>query len=125
MPAPARRVFLPGRVCRPHAGGRVDDAASVQSVGGIAAGLDAKSAFDRGQPMHRAVVRANRAGLLGIGVLVFINSYLLQSGETTAQLKILKAPFIYGMALLCAFTGLVHLSLMFSEDSEEGEGGVL
>ena len=32
-----------------------------------------------------------------------------QSGETTAQLKLSKAPFIYGMAVLCAFTGLVHL----------------
>lgn len=31
------------------------------------------------------------------------------AGETTAQLKLLKAPFIYGMAVLCAITGLVHL----------------
>ena len=36
----------------------------------------------------------------------------LESGETTAQLKILKAPFIYGMGLLCALTGLVHLLLI-------------
>jgi len=32
-----------------------------------------------------------------------------QSGETTAQLKLLKAPFIYGMSVLCGLTGLVHL----------------
>ena len=64
--------------------------------------------------------------LLGLGwLMVKTGSDFMQTGETTAQLKILKAPFIYGMALLCAFTGLVHLSLMFSEDSEEGEGGVL
>lgn len=31
------------------------------------------------------------------------------SGETTAQLKLLKAPFIYGMSVLCGLTGLVHL----------------
>jgi TRAP-type C4-dicarboxylate transport system permease small subunit len=50
----------------------------------------------------------------------------LASGETTAQLKILKAPFIYGMGLLCGFTGLVHLSLMLKPlDHEETEGGAL
>jgi TRAP-type C4-dicarboxylate transport system permease small subunit len=32
-----------------------------------------------------------------------------QAGETTAQLKLLKAPFIYGMSVLCGLTGLVHL----------------
>jgi TRAP-type transport system small permease protein len=32
-----------------------------------------------------------------------------QSGETTAQLKLLKAPFIYGMSVLCGITGVVHL----------------
>lgn len=31
------------------------------------------------------------------------------TGETTAQLKLLKAPFIYGMSVLCGLTGLVHL----------------
>jgi TRAP-type transport system small permease protein len=32
-----------------------------------------------------------------------------QTGETTAQLKLLKAPFIYGMSVLCGITGVVHL----------------
>lgn len=32
-----------------------------------------------------------------------------ETGETTAQLKLLKAPFIYGMAVLCGLTSLVHL----------------
>ena len=34
----------------------------------------------------------------------------LDSGETTAQLKVSKAPFIYGMAVLCAVTGVLHLA---------------
>lgn len=32
-----------------------------------------------------------------------------QTGETTAQLKLLKAPFIYGMSVLCGISGAVHL----------------
>lgn len=32
-----------------------------------------------------------------------------EAGETTAQLKMRKAPFLYGMAVLCGLTGLVHL----------------
>lgn len=32
-----------------------------------------------------------------------------EAGETTAQLKLSKAPFLYGMSALCGFTGLVHL----------------
>ena len=32
-----------------------------------------------------------------------------EAGETTAQLKLLKAPFIYGMSVLCGLTGMVHL----------------
>ena len=46
------------------------------------------------------------------------------TGETTAQLKIFKAPFIYGMGALCAFTGIVHLGLMTREQDEQ-DGGVL
>ena len=65
------------------------------------------------------------AALLGLGWLMWqTGNDFLQSGETTAQLQILKAPFIYGMGVLCAFTGLVHLTLTFKEQ-EENEGGVL
>lgn len=51
----------------------------------------------------------------------------LQNGETTAQLLILKAPFIYGMGVLCGITGLVHLSLIgkVREERAEGEGVAL
>jgi TRAP-type C4-dicarboxylate transport system permease small subunit len=63
--------------------------------------------------------------LLGLGWLMWqTGADFLQTGETTAQLQILKAPFIYGMGVLCAFTGLIHLTLTFTEQ-EENEGGVL
>lgn len=63
--------------------------------------------------------------LLGLGWLMWrTGGDFRATGETTAQLKILKAPFIYGMGLLCAFTGIIHLSLMF-KDQQDNEGGVL
>ena len=51
----------------------------------------------------------------------------LDSGETTAQLKLLKAPFIYGMAVLCGLTGLVHMVLVGAPPRQltEGEGAAL
>lgn len=65
------------------------------------------------------------AALLGLGWLMWqTGADFLQTGETTAQLQILKAPFIYGMGVLCAFTGFIHLTLTFTEQ-EENEGGVL
>jgi TRAP-type C4-dicarboxylate transport system permease small subunit len=54
-------------------------------------------------------------------------SQFLETGETTAQLQILKAPFLYGMAVLCAATGVVHL-LMIGQaprDRAESEGVAL
>ena len=50
-----------------------------------------------------------------------------QSGETTAQLKFAKAPFIYGMAVLCAVAGLVHLYLMVRPPANlaQGDGAAL
>ena len=49
------------------------------------------------------------------------------NGETTAQLHIAKAPFIYGMAVLCGLTGLVHLYLVTQKPINrlEGEGAAL
>lgn len=48
------------------------------------------------------------------------------TGETTAQLKITKAPFIQGMGVLCGLTGLVHLVKVFwSGDETASEGGTL
>lgn len=67
------------------------------------------------------------AALISLAWLMWKTGHdFLASGETTAQLKILKAPFIYGMGLLCGFTGLVHLSMMLKPlDHEETEGGAL
>jgi TRAP-type transport system small permease protein len=50
-----------------------------------------------------------------------------ENGETTAQLKISKAPFIYGMAIFCAITGLVHavLAAFPGKEAAEGEGAAL
>jgi hypothetical protein len=51
----------------------------------------------------------------------------VESGETTAQLKLLKAPFIYGMSVFCAITALVHIGQIFkpAADLAEGEGVAL
>lgn len=66
--------------------------------------------------------------LLALGWLMWqTGSQFLETGETTAQLKIPKAPFIYGMGLLCGLTGLVHLVQIGSPPAElaEGEGAAL
>lgn len=48
------------------------------------------------------------------------------SGETTAQLGIPKSPFIYGMGVLCAFTGFIHLVLVIDPSvGKTSEGGVV
>ena len=68
------------------------------------------------------------AALLGLGYLMWqTGGNFVESGETTAQLAIPKAPFIYGMSVLCTITGLVHLAFMVrpSRAMEEGEGGTL
>ena len=68
------------------------------------------------------------AALLALGWLMWRGgSQFLSTGETTAQLKILKAPFIFGMGVMCAITGLVHLALIASPPAQlaEGEGTAL
>ena len=66
--------------------------------------------------------------LLALGWLMLSTGIDFASfGETTAQLKISKAPFIMGMGLMCARAGIVHLILVFRPlgEDEESEGGVL
>ena len=68
------------------------------------------------------------AALLALGYLMWqTGDQFLETGETTAQLKILKAPFMYGMAVLCALAGLIHLRFAFkpSVASDDGEGVTL
>lgn len=66
--------------------------------------------------------------LLALGWLMLSTGIDFASfGETTAQLKISKAPFIMGMGFMCVLAGLVHLVLVFRPlgEDEESEGGVL
>lgn len=66
--------------------------------------------------------------LLALGWLMWqTGGQYLETGETTAQLLILKAPFIYGMAVLCALAGLIHLGMALRPDSDTdtGEGVTL
>jgi len=68
--------------------------------------------------------------LLLLGWLMWqTGGQFLESGETTAQLRILKAPFVYGMGVLCAATGVVHLLLLGQpprpHHRPEAEGAVL
>lgn len=68
------------------------------------------------------------AALLALGWLMWQTAgQFVESGETTAQLKILKAPFLYGMGVFCALTGLVHIGLVMQPPAElaEGEGAAL
>jgi TRAP-type transport system small permease protein len=62
------------------------------------------------------------AALLGLAWVMWGNgNQFMASGETTAQLKLLKAPFIYGMAMLCAVTGLVHFGMVLKPPADESE----
>jgi TRAP-type transport system small permease protein len=66
--------------------------------------------------------------LFALGWLMWRSgNQFLETGETTAQLKILKAPFLYGMGVLCAATGVIHLFLIAQPPPEhvEGEGAAL
>ena len=66
--------------------------------------------------------------LLALGWLMISTGIDFASfGETTAQLKISKAPFIMGMGFMCGLAGIVHLILVFNPlgEDEESEGGVL
>ena len=52
-------------------------------------------------------------GLLGLAwVMWTMADQRAGDGQTTAQLKLPIAPFVYGMSLLCATTALVHLMLV-------------
>lgn len=79
--------------------------------------------------IQRALMQAVCAAtLLGLGWLMWqTGGQFLETGETTAQLKILKAPFIYGMAVLCVVAGLIHFGLVLrpSATEEAGEGATL
>ena len=81
-------------------------------------------------------VKIIQQGLIHIfcAALLFGLAYLMwqtggefaATGETTAQLKITKAPFIHGMGFLCCLAGLVHLAKAFlPQDRNVSDGGTL
>lgn len=52
-------------------------------------------------------------GLLGVAwVMWTMAGQRAGDGQTTAQLKLPIAPFVYGMSVLCAMTAVVHVMLM-------------
>jgi hypothetical protein len=66
--------------------------------------------------------------MLGLAVLMWrTGGQFATNGDTTAQLQIAKSPFIFGMSLLCALSGLVHLALIVAPAPElaDGEGVAL
>ena len=66
--------------------------------------------------------------MLGLAYLMWTTGQqFLENGETTAQLKLAKAPFIFGMAILCGVTGLVHFATVGKPPAQlqEGEGVAL
>jgi TRAP-type C4-dicarboxylate transport system permease small subunit len=82
------------------------------------------------------VLHAQKAIIHGVLALLLIalaflmwktGGEFLASGETTAQLQVPKAPFIYGMAVMCGLAGIVHIALIFQPppDLAEGEGAAL
>jgi TRAP-type transport system small permease protein len=80
------------------------------------------------QRVQRALVNIVCAGLMiGLAYLMWkTGAEFAVTGETTAQLKITKAPFIQGMGVLCGLTALVHLVKAFWPSAEEtSEGGTL
>ena len=76
------------------------------------------------QRMQRAAVNlVCGLALLALGWLMWkTGNQFLETGETTAQLKFLKAPFVYLMGLMCAITGLVHLALTVRPPRARAEG---
>jgi TRAP-type transport system small permease protein len=81
------------------------------------------------QRVQRAIVQVLCAvAMLGLAWLMWrTGSDFADSGETTAQLHIPKYPFIYGMSVLCAMTGVIHALLAFvpGRDLDEHEGAAL
>jgi len=66
--------------------------------------------------------------LLGLGGLMLkTGGAFHDTGETTAQLGILKAPFIHAMGVLSALAGIVHLLRAWRSDDarESGQGTAL
>lgn len=64
--------------------------------------------------LQQALVDLLCAGLLlGVAWVMWVKAgQMVEYGDTTAQLTLPLGPFVYGMAVLCGVTALVHLLLM-------------
>ena len=65
--------------------------------------------------------------LVGMGWLMWGQAGdIATAGETSAQLKIVRYPFVYLMALMCVLTGVAHVALaLLPHDANEEEGSAL
>lgn len=62
--------------------------------------------------------------LAGLAVLMWdTGTQFAQVGETSAQLKIAKYPFIYGMSLLCGITAMAHFLLALTPTAANAQAG--
>jgi TRAP-type transport system small permease protein len=62
--------------------------------------------------------------LLGVAWVMWVKAgQMVEYGDTTAQLTLPLGPFVYGMAVLCGVTALVHLLLMV-QPTEHHHAGV-
>lgn len=79
--------------------------------------------------VQRVLVAIVACALLAAVASIMWSSALefLASGETTAQLRVAKAPFIFAMSVFCAIAGAMHLvSLRHGEEGESStQGGAL
>lgn len=58
------------------------------------------------------------AALAGIAYLMWVKAgQLAEYGDTTAQLKMSLAPFVYVIGVLCGVTALVHVILMVQPEA--------
>jgi TRAP-type transport system small permease protein len=61
--------------------------------------------------------------MVGLAYLMWkLGVDIAAQNETTAQLKIDKAPFIQIMSIMCGLTGCLHVGLMFQPPTEQAEG---
>lgn len=76
--------------------------------------------------LHVLVQLACSALMLGAGWLLWVKAgKLAQYGDNTATLRIELAPWVYVMAVLLAFTGLVHLVRAFGPRTERDSDGIV
>lgn len=69
---------------------------------------------------QRLVVNLFCAALmLGLAWLMWsLGSQFMANNDETAQLQIPKAPFVWGMGIMCAITGMLHLAIMMGRSSD-------